>query len=112
MLSGYMNLKPDRLEQTVTHGGIARYAQGSWTLNRTGDIALSKSFIRNTGEGVREDETASTVGGAGARIQIEIEVNPKMGVPTLPKEAFHFVEVKRVMRFRGCASITAHSETE
>ncbi|MFY9854209.1 MAG: hypothetical protein WAK26_10075 [Terracidiphilus sp.] len=84
-----LNLKPDHtFEQTVTHGGIAKHAQGSWTLSQAGDIVFSKSFIKTTGESVREDETASTVGGTGASIQIEIAVNPKLGVPTFRKRLF------------------------
>jgi hypothetical protein len=84
-----LNLKPDHtFEQTVTHNGIARHAQGSWTLSPTGDIVFSKSFIKTTGESVGEDETASTVGATGASIQIEIAVNPKLGVPTFRKRLF------------------------
>jgi hypothetical protein len=81
-----LNLKPDHtFEQTVIHSGIVKHAQGTWTLNPTGDIVFSKSFIKSTGESVREDETTSTVGGIGASIQIEIAINPKLGVPTFRK---------------------------
>jgi hypothetical protein len=84
-----LTLKPDRtFEQTVTHGGIAKHAQGTWTLSPTGDIVFSKSFIKSTGESVREDETASTVGGTGGSIQIEIAVNPMLGMPTFRKRLF------------------------
>jgi len=84
-----LNLKPDHtFEQTVIHSGIAKHAQGTWTLSPTGDIVFSKSFIKSTGESVREDETASTVSGIGASIQIEIAVNPKLGVPTFRKRLF------------------------
>jgi len=82
-------LKPDHtFEQTVTHSGIAKHAQGTWTLSPTEGIVFSKSFIKSTGETVREDETASTVGGTGASIQVEIAVDPKLGVPTFRKRLF------------------------
>jgi hypothetical protein len=82
-------LKSDRtFEQTVTHGGIAKHAQGTWTLSPAGEIDFSKSFIKATGESVREDETARTVGGPGVSIQIEIAVDPKLGVPTFQKRLF------------------------
>ena len=84
-----LTLKPDHtFEQTVTHIGIAKHAQGTWALNPVGEIVFSKSFINSTGKSVREDETASTVGGAGASLQIEIAVNPKLGVPTFRKSLF------------------------
>jgi hypothetical protein len=84
-----LNLEPDHtFEQTVTHGGIAKHAQGTWTLSPTGDIVFSKSFIKTTGESVREDETANTVGGTEANLQIEIAVNPKLGAPTFRKRLF------------------------
>jgi hypothetical protein len=84
-----LTLKPDHIfEQTVTHGGIPKHAQGTWTLSPTGDIVFSKSFIKSTGESVRDDETASTVGGVGANFQIEIAVNPELSVPTFRKRLF------------------------
>jgi hypothetical protein len=84
-----LNLKPDHtFEQTVTHGGIARHAEGSWTLSQAGDIVFSKSFLKTTGEPVREDETANTVSLTGASIQIEIAVNPRLGVPTFQRRLF------------------------
>jgi len=85
-----LTLKPDHnFEQTVTHSGIAKHAQGTWSLSPTGDIDFSRSFIKSTGESVREDETASTVGGIGAGIQIEIAVNQKLGMPTFRKRLFN-----------------------
>ena len=82
-------LKPDHtFDQTVTHDGIAKHAQGTWTLASTGEIDFSKSFIKTTGESLKEDETARTVGGTGTSIQIEIAVNPKLGVPTFRKRLF------------------------
>lgn len=84
-----LTLKPDHtFEQMVTHGGVGKHAQGSWTLSQSGDIVFSKSFIKSTGESVREDETARTVGGTGASIQIEIAVNPKVGVPIFRRRLF------------------------
>ncbi len=84
-----LNLKPDHtFDQTVTHSGIAKNAHGIWTLSPSGDIVFSKSFIKSTGESLREDETATTVGGTGASIQIEIAVNHKLGVPIFRKRLF------------------------
>jgi hypothetical protein len=84
-----LTLKPDHtFDQTVTHGGIAKHAQGSWTLSQAGDIAFSKSFIKTTGELLREDEMANTVGGTGSNLQIQIAVTPKLGVPTFRKRLF------------------------
>ena len=84
-----LTLKPDHtFEQTVTHSLIRKHAHGTWTFSPSGNIVFSKSFIKSTGESVREDETASTVGGTGASIQIEIAVNPKLGVPTFRKRLF------------------------
>jgi hypothetical protein len=86
-----LTLKPDHtFEQTVTHSGFAKHAQGTWTLSPTEDIVFSKSFIKSNGETVREDETASTVGGTGASIQVEIAVDPKLGVPTFRKRLFNW----------------------
>ena len=85
-----LTLKPDHtFEQTVTHGGIPKHSLGSWTSSQTGEISFSKSFIKSTGESLREDETASTVGGKGSNLQIEIAVDPKLGVPTFRKRLFN-----------------------
>jgi len=83
-----LTLKPDHtFEQTVTHGPIAKHAQGTWNSNQAGDISLSRSFIKTTGEPLREDETASTVGGTESSLQIQVAVTSKL-VPTFRKRPF------------------------
>jgi hypothetical protein len=85
-----LTLKPDNtFEQTVTHGEVVKHARGSWTLGQTGEISFSKSFIKTTGQSLRDDETASTVGGTGSNLQIQIEVSPKLGIPTFRKRLFN-----------------------
>jgi len=84
-----LTLMPNHtFEQSVTHGGIAKHAEGRWTFSQTGDLVFSKSFIKTTGELVREDETVSTVGGTGSSLQIQIAVDPTLGVPTFRKRLF------------------------
>jgi hypothetical protein len=72
-----LTLKPDdNFEQTVTHDGIVKHAQGTWTLSPSGDIVSSESFIKSTGNrSVRMRRQAPSAG--PEHIQIEIAVNSK-----------------------------------
>jgi hypothetical protein len=79
-------LKPNHtFEQTVTHLGVEKHAVGSWSLNQNGDIVFSKAFLKNSGEPLREDETASAGNPNGSNLQIDIAVATDSGPPTFQK---------------------------
>jgi hypothetical protein len=72
-------------EQTVTHAGITKHAEGSWSYSQNGTIVFSKAFLKTSGEALREDETASAEDPKGSNLQIEIAVSSKTGEPTFQK---------------------------
>jgi hypothetical protein len=72
-------------EQSVSHGGIAKHAQGTWWLSQNGDAVFSKAFIKSTGESLRDDETAATWGTKGVSLQIEVNAHSKSGQPVFRK---------------------------
>jgi hypothetical protein len=81
-----LTIRPDHtFEQTISHSGIAKHAQGTWNLDDHGEIVFSKSFIKTTGDQLQQDETAISFGGTGPPIQIVVSAISKSGVPTFRK---------------------------
>ena len=80
-------LKPDHsFEQTVTHDGIARHANGSWSQAPDGTIHFSSAFLKTSGEPLKTGETASTGGGSGPDLQIEIDISGQAAQPIFRKQ--------------------------
>jgi hypothetical protein len=79
-------LKADHsFEQTVTHDGIARHASGTWSQAPDGMIRFSNTFLKTFGESLKTGETASTVGGTGPDLQIEIAISGQVEQPVFRK---------------------------
>jgi len=80
-------VKPDhKFDQTVSHVGVSKHANGTWNVNQSGDIVFSKAFLKTTGESLGEDETASAWDPKGGPLQIMIERTSKSGTPTFRKK--------------------------
>lgn len=73
-------------EQSVSHNGIAKQAQGTWSLNQSGGVVFSKAFIKTTGESLRDNETASTHDAKGPSLYIEVDAHSKSGKPVFRKK--------------------------
>jgi hypothetical protein len=72
-------------EQTVTHLGVAKHAEGTWSLSQNGDIIFSRDFLKTSGDSLREDETASAGNPEGSNLQIVIAVAAKWTTPIFRK---------------------------
>lgn len=84
-----LTVKPDHtFDQTVSHLGVAKHAEGTWSVNQNGDIVFSKAFLKTTGEALGEDETASAWDPKGSPLQIEINRTSKSGAPAFHKKQF------------------------
>jgi hypothetical protein len=73
-------------DQTVSHVGDSKHANGTWNVNQSGDIAFSKAFLKTTGEALGEDETASAGDPKGGPLQIRVERTPKTGTLAFRKK--------------------------
>jgi hypothetical protein len=79
-------LKPDQtFDQTVTHSGITKHAQGRWSVSNNGDIVFSKDFLKTSGDPLTEHETASAWDPKGSNLQIQIAMTSGSGAPTFKK---------------------------
>jgi len=73
-------------EQTVTPNGVARHASGNWSQDSNGTIRLSNAFLKTSGEPLKTEETASTVGGPGPNLQIEVAISGQIAQPIFRKQ--------------------------
>jgi hypothetical protein len=79
-------IRPDHtFEQTISHSGIAKHAQGTWNFDDHREIVFSKSFTKTTGDQLQLDETAISTGESGPSIQILVSAISNSGVPTFRK---------------------------
>lgn len=77
-------------EQTVTHAGWTRHAQGTWSLGANGDTLFSRDFLKTSGEPLTADETASAAGPKGSNLQIEVGVNLSAAQPVFSKHLLSY----------------------
>ena len=89
-VSASLVLRPDHtFEQSINTLGVTKQAKASWNIGQNGDIVFSKDFLKNSGEALRNDETASHDGHLqGPNLQIEIAKTSTSGVPTFRKKQF------------------------
>jgi hypothetical protein len=68
-------LKEDHtFSQTVSHLGVEKHAEGTWSSSESGDIVFSRAFLKTSGEALTEVETASAWNPKGSNLQIQIAI--------------------------------------
>ncbi len=80
-------LKDDHtFEQTVSHLGVEKHSEGTWSLSKETDLVFSRAFLKTSGETLQEDETASAdLSLKGGGLSVEVAMTSKSGVPTFHK---------------------------
>jgi hypothetical protein len=74
-------------EQTVSHLGVEKHAEGTWSLNKSGDLLFSRTFLKTSGEALQDDEMASAdLNLKGGGLSIEVAMTSRSGVPTFHKK--------------------------
>jgi len=74
-------------EQTVSHLGMEKHSEGTWSLSKSGDVLFSRGFLKTSGEALQKDETASAdLNLRGSGLSIEVAMTSKSGVPTFRKK--------------------------
>jgi hypothetical protein len=83
-------LKEDHtFEQTVSLLGVEKHSEGTWNLNKSGELVFSRAFLKTSGEALQEDETASAdLKFKGGGLSIDVATTSKSGVPTFRKRFF------------------------
>jgi hypothetical protein len=85
-VTAILTLKVDStFEQTLGQGPSSRHAVGTWIKKPSGDISFSRTFLKTSGDPLQEDETATTAGGGGPDLQIEIARNNSSGLAVFRK---------------------------
>ena len=73
-------------DQTVSYLNVTAHGKGNWNVAKNGDIIFSKEFLKNSGEALTENETASAMDPRESQsLQIEIAMTSKSGDPTYHK---------------------------
>jgi len=73
-------------EQTVTLDGVVRHASGTWSQAIDGTIRFSNAFLKTSGEPLKTEETASTIGSAGPELQIDVDISAQIAQPIFRKQ--------------------------
>src|ERR1035441_3755854 len=75
-------------EQSVSHLGVEKHSEGTWSLSKSGDLVFSRAFLKTSGEMLQEDETASADLHFKGGLSIEVAMTSRSGVPTFRKKQF------------------------
>jgi hypothetical protein len=75
-------------QQSVSHLGVEKHAEGTWSLSKSGDLVFSRAFLKTSGEMLQEDETASADLHLKGGLSIEVAMTSRSGVPTFRKKQF------------------------
>jgi len=88
-VSASLILKPDHTFVQVIHASTnTSQARGTWSVGQDGGIIFSKDFLKDSGEALSSDETASAWDPRGSNLQIQIAATSRSGVPTFRKKLF------------------------
>jgi hypothetical protein len=74
--------------QSVSHLGVEKHSEGTWSLSKSGDLVFSRTFLKTSGEMLQEDEMASADLHLKGGLSIEVARTSKSGVPTFRKKRF------------------------
>jgi hypothetical protein len=75
-------------QQAVSHLGVGKHAEGTWSLSKSGDLVFSRAFLKTSGEMLQEDETASADLRFKGGLSVEVAMTSRSGVPTFRKKQF------------------------
>jgi hypothetical protein len=81
-----LTLKQDHtFVQEVTRLGVSRYAEGTWSFGKNGEMIFSNAFLKTSGEPLQENESAIAKNPQRSNLQIVVAASSDFGVPTFHK---------------------------
>ena len=71
--------------QEIARSGTTHHATGTWNQDSDGTVRFSRTFLKTSGEPLRDDETASSIDPRGSNLQIEISMADHVSQPVFYK---------------------------